>query len=150
MIPVTIQKFQAFDGALFDDAEKCEAYEAEVAAVRDMMAPLGERPDLLDYPVVQYRQHDPAVVRACRGRLVDYLRAGPLKWFFDTERYWQGIKSEDIPATSFVGRVAGDCGGPSCDAFRRFATIDEQGREWGQPYFANNYPSNSVEKKEER
>jgi hypothetical protein len=45
--------------------------------------------------------------------------------------------AEEIHPMSVAGRILSDVGGPLNTAWWRFACMDGQHREWGQPYFVN-------------
>lgn len=80
-------------------------------------------------------QHDSATLERAR---VSILKIGQR---FTTFPAWlqQTIDSPECCHPSWVGRLIDDaCPRPVKSAWFRFQCIDKQGREWGQPFYANN------------
>jgi hypothetical protein len=134
--------FIADDGSRFEDADKCGAHEALCAKLTAALAPLGARPDI-DHGT--YVKHDPEVVRGVTISILliakDALGESRISWIDDTlESLRAGsVKGDDNwKHPSWVGRLLSDHGGPLSDSWWRISCTDEHGREWDQPYFANN------------
>lgn len=125
-------KYQSAQGGIFNSQAEADASEKECALVDGIMAPIGPRPILADYPKPQFFQHDPKVVLAARVALVDHLRKGPLLWFFKDRTE----PSADWHPNGLLGRVTSEDGGWASRAFGRFGQIDDKGREWSQNYYA--------------
>lgn len=50
----------------------------------------------------------------------------------------EGVSAEKIHPMGLAGRIISDCNSPLNKIWHRFMCIDEDGREWQQPYFAAN------------
>ena len=129
----TITRFKADDGAVFDTAEKCIEHENLTKFIQGIMLDLGKR----NNSSAGWVQHDPATVIRCRVAIIELCREmgmGKAYPVFNHE------PASEIHPMSAVGRILDDTGGPTNAAWRRFSSIDEQGREHNQPYFAINGP----------
>jgi hypothetical protein len=134
----TIQKFKADDGAEFDAEDACVAYESLCAEVAEVMGTLPARPDDDGCRFSNgggYLRHDAATLGRARVAILKIAQQ------FATDPPWFQ-QSIDDPAgchPSWAGRLIDDCcPHPVKSAWYRFMCIDKQGREWGQPYYANN------------
>jgi len=131
----TITKYQANDGSEWNS--KAEAIEREslIARVAAVMAPLGEVPEAVKQGS-GWVQHDIETVLTARDGIMDLCRSMGMfegcKWRHDLGR--------DCHPLGIVGRILSEDNGPIGDAWGRFGTIDEQGREHQQPYYAINGP----------
>jgi len=126
-----VERYQAEDGTFFEDAALCVKHENLCRVVDLTMAPLGER--LANAP--GWIQHAPEVVVQCRMDIMELCREQGLAKMFPV------FLNQDAHPMSAVGRILDDIGGPLRRAWGRFATIDEQGREHNQPYYAINGPA---------
>lgn len=125
----TITMYESDDGGLFRDLGACLKRDAEVAICRAVLSPLGD----VRLEHNEYVQHDPAVVVAVRAA---FVRAAPLKTANGYAEALRAIESGATLATSLIGRLLD--AQPWDRAWGRLCCIDEQGREWNQPYFAIN------------
>ena len=122
----TITRYLAQDGSVFDTEKKCREYESLCKKVKKIMKPLGKLP--LDKGCKfangeGYIQHNPSVIEVAKSQLLalgkEYLH----------------IKEER--SFGFAGRCFDDYGVSAInDAHNRLSCCDENGREWGQQYFA--------------
>ena len=138
--------FIADDGMRYDTKAEAQVNESLTTKIARAIAPLGPRPR---DPKCEfdngggYLPHDPAVVLACRVDVVKILKVGPLKQDLDLcgePHMHQGLPLEQYHPMGWLGRVIDDSDLPRAvkDAWYRFQCIDDQGREWGQVYFALN------------
>ena len=133
-----IQKFKADDGAEFNTEAACLEYEALGAEVAEVMATLPARPndDGCRFSNGEgYLQHDAATLHRARVSILKIAQR------FASNPSWIQQTIDD-PAgchPSWAGRLIDECCSlPVSRAWYRFMCIDKQGREWGQPYYANN------------
>ena len=120
-----ITKWVADDGKEFDSKEDCAEYESIVAGCEAALAPLGSSGSALHRMFsegIGYVQHSPETVTACRAAVNDLAR-----------RLWPNASEVELPGRAWDGDI--QC--INC-AYYRLQCFDKQGREWGQPYFANN------------
>lgn len=138
----TITKYKANDGAEFNTADECSAYEAESSKIDQILAPLGILPKDEGCRFANghgYFQHEGGTVLEVQRRLAKIVQAQ----FGDDPDYKRHIDYA-IEATvpvglSFIGRLIDDaCRRPMREAWQRICCIDHNFREWGQPYFALN------------
>lgn len=102
--------------------------------VERALRPLGARP-LLEWR--QYRQHPVVAVDLVKHALVALAeRESPAIREVMEKARAQGLTNIDAHPFSIIGRILDDMGGPLNAAWGRLMCIDEQGREWPQPYFA--------------
>lgn len=129
-------QYQADDGTLFSSCEQCANYELSSYKVEAIVSKLGNKPKLSDE---QYIQHSMTTVNDVRRDLCMLANSvWAHKWFVQT--------AED-PSThsSWAGRLISEMDNPKLNAaWYRIMCIDSLGREWQQPYFANNTPSDAV------
>lgn len=129
-----ITKFKADDGAEFDTEAKCIEYEALAAEVAEVVSILPARPDDDGCQFSNgsgYLQHDAAQLKKARDAL---LRIG-MRYMTNPPWFQQTRDGEAHP--SWAGRLMDECPRPLSRAWYRFQCCDIQGREWGQPYYAN-------------
>jgi hypothetical protein len=123
-----INRYEAKDGRLFTDQSSCIKWELLIDDCSDTMKLFGSEPP----PNGQgYVQHDPATVLEVKTRLLKI--AYP---YFK----WHDVFRAD-PATvhpmGIAGRIISDSDiSPIRHAWNRLCCIDDQSREWDQPYFA--------------
>lgn len=136
-----IQKFKADDGAEFNTEAECAAYEALCAEIDEVMATLPARPDDSGCHFSNgygYLQHDAETLERAR---VSILKIGKRFISSPSSPPWlqQTIDNPDGCHPSWAGRLIDEaCPRPVGVAWYRFQCIDKQGREWGQPFYANN------------
>ena len=131
-----ITKFKAIDGKEFTSETKCLKYELLIKRVDEIMALLPPIPkdDNCNYGNGGgYVKHDKAKLRNAQIQLLEIC-----KEYIDHKWIQQTIDDETVHS-SYVGRLLDDYGiRPLNDAWFRFSCVDNQYREWGQPYFAIN------------
>lgn len=129
-----ITQYKADDGSIWAKSEDAAKRDAEHAKMETVMRPLGARyddPRNCDYQNGDgYVQHDPDTVRRVKTALIELSRPLlPTGW---AERQTKPLV--EIGADWFNRFI--DDSGPVSRAWSRLNTIDGQGREWGQPYYA--------------
>lgn len=130
-------QYQADDGTLFSSREQCANYELSSSKIDAIVSKLGTKPNLNDEQYVQHSMSDVNYVRRELCLLANSVWEH--KWFIQT--------AEDPFTHSYwAGRLISEMDNPKLNAaWYRIMCIDSNGREWQQPYFANNTPSNPVE-----
>ena len=123
-----VTKYRAIDGSEWDTADQAMDRDNLCAAVADAIAELGEPLSSAFFGGGGYRQHDLATVLSAKQRIVRLAKIHTGHGVFDHP-------AADIHPFSIAGQILDDVGGPLRKAWRRFMCIDDQGREWGQPYF---------------
>lgn len=113
-----ITVYEARDKSRWDKQSDCLIRDAMFNEALAITEPLGVRPTLSEF---QFKQHEPSAVSKART-------------VFET------LAMKHFGTTN--GRVVSDMDSPISTAMNRLDCIDEQGREWQQPYFARNTPSN--------
>jgi hypothetical protein len=132
-----ITKYAAADGAEFTSADACIAYEALAAEVAEIMATLRARPDDdADCNFSNghgYLQHDPEMFYRARLSLLKLAQR------YTTFRWIQESIDDPTVHPSWAGRIISEaCPRPLYAAWARLSCVDDQFREWGQPFYANN------------
>lgn len=132
-----VNKYESTDGLTFESAESCMKHEEGLFACAKIMIDLPERPDDINFSNGEgYVQHDIELALTVRNELLSLA-----KTHYD-HRAFDEVKEYGLEARgSIVGRLIDDAC-PSCikDAWYRFMCIDNNGREWGQPYYASKPP----------
>lgn len=132
----SITKYVSEDGVEFDNEQACAAYEKTCAQVRAVMAPLGIKPDLPGCGFANgdgYLQHRPTVVASVRADLLAIADSiMPHRWFKESA-------ADPSVHPSWAGRMIDEMQGKCLrEAWYRFMCMTPDGREYGQPYYANN------------
>lgn len=119
-------KYVADDGTEFDSDLQAARHENMCDLVAQALAPLGKR----NKSTKGWVQHNPETVRQASRQ---FLRVCKTFNFVDS------FKTEFHPRSS-VGKIVSEGPVVLTLAWNRFASIDAQGREHNQPYFAINGP----------
>jgi hypothetical protein len=94
-----------------------------------------------------YVQQNATAVIRCKEMLFAIAnQEGVLKWWIDRQKQDHGRSDFDLIHTthaSWFGRMLDGGHDPLGRAYSRLCSIDDQNREWNQPYFALN-PSEGV------
>lgn len=131
----TITKFKAIDGKTFNSQSECLDYENLINTINNIMKKLPALPnDSIDFTNGDgFIQHDKNILRSVQVNLLEVI-----KKYIKHNWVQQTIDDENVHP-SYVGRLIDDYGlNPLNDAWYRFMCIDKFGREWGQPFYANN------------
>lgn len=134
-----IAKWKADDGAEFNDEAACAAYESLCAEVAGVMARLPPRPDDAGCRFSNghgYLKHDPVV---WLGVQRDIARIGRRSFTDEcATRHFNFVIDGDKPlGHTMIGRFIDDgCPRPVYRAWSRLMCVDQEYREWGQPYYA--------------
>lgn len=135
-----ITKYKAIDGSEWRTEKEAMSREALFAEIESVMAPLAGSLAIAGFDSDQFYQHEAKTVIACRVAILALAARE-----FPTFDVFRHKPPEEVRPLSIAGRILDDCGGPLNRAWARFARIDDLGREWQQPYFANNTPANPVQ-----
>jgi hypothetical protein len=134
----SVTMYRSTDGAVWPTQAQAEASEALCAAVNDAMSPLVPPTAAHEAAMrggAAYVRHDPARLLEARAALLKVAaRALP---------YWAETRPElfnrpDVALShNVLGRIISDCDGvkPLARAWGRLLCIDEEGREWEQPWY---------------
>ena len=136
----SITKYRAEDGSEWSTPEQAIEREKAIAEVRAAMTPLGEHPGSTAFTNGDgFIQHDKANVLKARFALYDLAKAGPLKsWIEDQKTIFGKTDYQmavEVHPSWFQRMLDGGCD-PLYRAYCRILCIDDQCREWGQPYYA--------------
>ena len=134
MMPVT--RFRANDGSEHQTPEAAKERDAVVAAIHEVEAPLGQRLDDCKFTNGGgYVQHDPKAVRQVTVNLLRLAVIEMPRWAADRPEMFNAAT---FRPGGFLGRLLDDSRSPLYRLYCRLWCIDEQNREWGQPYYAAN------------
>jgi hypothetical protein len=126
-----ITLYQAVDGTNWPTEAEALKRDALCLHVDVAMALLRPRPTDAGFDNGNsYVQQESGPWLAAKRHIVDLALAATRHAVFAND-------AEDIHPQSVAGRILSDIGGPLNSAWWRFACIDSQYREWGQPYFVN-------------
>ena len=127
-----VTKYLASDGREFESEDECRKHEAFAGIIAGVMSNIGPERNL---PHGCWIQRDRQACLRAKRRLVEIARTQ-----YDPERYPVFKNDADaIHPCSAAGRILTDSSGPLSDAWTRLMRIDfATGREYDQPYFANN------------
>jgi len=132
----TVTKYEATDGAQFDNMQDCIAHEDLCKEIDSIMSTLPVRPNNphnCDFENGHgYVQHKAEVFYDVREKLLNIAnRIYKHKWFD------QSIKDKSVHP-GWAGRIIGETSRPLSKAWYRIMCTDKKFREWGQPYYADN------------
>lgn len=136
-----VTKYEAIDGTQWATEQQAVRHENLVLTVKGIMVKLPE----LDISGHNFYQHIPADVLSVQVTLAKlaFIAIGN-----DQDRHhYDAVINADKPMGlySLIGRFLDDCGGPISRAWTRLMRIDSKFREWEQPYYAINTPTDAVE-----
>lgn len=126
--------YVADDGSEYESEPAAKRHNRLLVQIRAALVPLG--PKIKDRASEfanghGYRQHDLAdVMKAKEAFIAICKRQVP-------DKVWDA-PVRDIHPMGFAGRLLDDSSPTLYASWHRFMCIDDQGREWGQPYFALN------------
>ena len=129
----TIQKYEANDGSVWDTETECLAHESLCERIRNVMKafpPLPKNDGCSFANGGGYIQLSEPIVTKVREQLLDLIGEKVThKWVQES----RGGKKHP----SWVHRLLSDCEiTPLSKAWYRICCVDDQWREWGQPYYA--------------
>jgi hypothetical protein len=133
--------YETESGKRFDTEKECMDYEALEDHVDVIMSELTPRPEGCNFTNGHgYIQHKPSVLRFVKVSLLKLV---------DIDHNWirQTINEPDNCHISYAQRIIDEYHKykPISKALWRIACVDDDFREWGQPYYANN-PGEAKEK----
>lgn len=135
-----VTEYVANDGSRFRSKSECESHENEVALVAPTLAKLPVTPGLGNDEFVQ---HDKELLLRCKRNLFALV----LVKYGDRYTEWKQWNADKVHPASVVGRVMSESDGQIAKAWNRLAFYNfDLGREYNQPYFANN-PSEATREK---
>ncbi len=132
-----VVKYQANDGSLFDDEATASSHDKFLAALKTLEATLPPLPQNDGCSFANgdgYIQHDSATVRAYKQAILRLAAERKLGFKFAE---WVD-HPDDVHPHGVVGRILSDGDRHLYKAWYRMMCMDDQLREWGQPYFALN------------
>lgn len=135
-----VQRYKAEDGTEFATADEAIRRDQLLADIAFALLPIGEQPERGFSNGEGYIQHEAEAVLRVKSELVRLARR-ELRGDFPILR----VPPAEIHNHSFMGRLLDECSRPLYRAWWRLMCIDEQHREWGQPYFALN-PDKGVQR----
>jgi len=135
--PVT--RYQANDGAIFKTEADALKRDSIIEQVKEAMRFLPELPKDKNCDFANgagYYQHDPKDIVKTKKLLLEVFKSNG---FAD---HWTGLKNAEceewqVHPSFFLRMLDGGCA-PLEFAYSRLYKIDELGREFGQPFYANN------------
>lgn len=135
MRPVT--QYEASDGSIWHTESDALFRDTLCEKVKKAMTPLGDRPELPHCGFENgdgYYQHAQSEVRRAKENLLALVKE--YGW------EWEGLKNAKCPqidvGADWFARILDGCQQvPLTRAYGRLMCIDNQGREWGQPYFTS-------------
>ncbi len=134
-----IQVYEADDRSRWNTAEEAIERDFLIKKVELATAPLGVQDESTDFVNGKgYYQHSEVAIATTR-RALWILTAPKLESWINTQKEKYGRSEEEIAALHPSGalRMLDGSHRPLEGAWTRFLCIDEQGREWGQPYYVN-------------
>jgi hypothetical protein len=132
-----ITKYQANDGSEWDTEDGAIQRDQMIEEVDRIMEPLGKRPTGHG-EFVQRDLRTVTIITAALFEIAD--RDGVLKWWIDGQRKAHGRTTRQLihyTHPSWFLRMLDGNHDPLERAYGRLCCIDKRGREWDQPYFAN-------------
>ena len=134
-----ITKYLADDGSEHNDACDCLDHESNCKKATAIISQLPERPEGCEYTNGSgYIQHDKVIFQQVKKEFLEFC-----KKYTNHEWIQQSIDDPNIDP-SWPGRILGECLPNSIHRlWHRFSCTDTLDREWGQPYYVNNYPSDA-------
>jgi hypothetical protein len=130
----TITKYIADDGMEFINATDCAEHEHNLGLALGIMSLLPKRPESCDFSNGNgYIQHDKDRLLSVRNDFLEFCkRYSDHKWIQET------IDKGFDAHPSWAGRILSECLPRSIyKHWHRLSCIDNQFREWGQPYYAD-------------
>lgn len=130
-----IIKYESIDGSEWTDPNKAAERDALCLKVEAAMQPLGDVPQGVR-DGKGWLQHDLETVNRSKDDILEICRA---EGFAENFKAFKN-RGRDCHPLCIIARILDDNEGPIRNAWRRFAQIDEQGREHQQCFYA--YSSN--------
>lgn len=130
----SIIQYKAKDGRIFNNEENCLTYEQQLDKIEKIMSGLFDRPDSCDFinggGYIQQEKNnvDKAIIDLVKASGVCDHIANSLEFNKNPFTYRNGI----------IGRYLDDNDSFICKHWLRFRCMDDNYREYGQPYFASN------------
>jgi hypothetical protein len=125
----TVTKFETSNGTRFSNEKDADHYEHYLEFKRGFEAILGKPITNLDFLNGDgFIQHSPVAVREMKK----LLHAAASNWLN------RNSKSKETYSEGWIGRYLNDSDSPYYTLWSRLQCIDDQNREWGQPYYALN------------
>jgi hypothetical protein len=129
-----IIKWQADDGREFQEETECKAYESLCGEVASIMATFPAHPKNDGCRFANghgFIQLSEVVVKEVRNKLLDLISG-------EINHRWVEESRDMSVHPSYVARLVGETGlRPLYNAWNRITCVDDQWREWGQPYYAS-------------
>ena len=136
-----VTKYEACDGSQWNKREQAVVHERLISTIDGVMSKLPK----LDISGHNFYQHVPADVLSVQATLAQlaFIAIGDDQ----DKHHYDAVVYADKPmgAYSIIGRFISDHGGPLNGAWCRIMRIDEQFREWEQPYYTHHTPDDATE-----
>ena len=128
-----VKRYQAEDGRIFDNAEDAVKHDAKCATVKELaklLKPIPENDGCAFANGSGFVRQDPLKVQEYKRQIM--LLGKDLHCNMEK----RAANPIEVHPQSIVGRILSDCDNVLYGAWRRVMCMDDQFREWGQPYFA--------------
>ena len=137
----TLTIYEASDGSRHETEVSCLKYEAVIKEVADVMSKLRPRPSDDGCAFSNghgYLQHPKDAFLGAQRELLRIARRSFRADEF-REHFEHALQADAPVGLRFVSRAISECcPAPVDGAWRRLCCVDQQFREWGQPYYALN------------
>lgn len=131
----SVIRYKATDGTTWDTEAKADERDRKLAWIARVMAPLRPRPDDMGFANGRgYVQQSPPTVAMVKAAL---FREAAIEqaWYFNDHRGAHDPEGVN-PRSHILGRILDDSRSVFYTPWCRLMCIDAQGREWGQPCYA--------------
>lgn len=134
----SITTYQTEDGHRYDSEARARKHEELTEAVRRVFQPLEvQKPGDFSFTSGSgYYQHAPSTVRMVKRSLIELTRPHLREWM-DRQEIEYGYNLMDVHPSWFSRMLDGGCP-PLEKGWGRLWCFTDDGREYGQPYYANN------------
>lgn len=129
-----VKQYQSEDGELFNSELDCINYENLISAIEGIDSRLPKLPkkDNSNFSNGEdYLQHDSEIIKKA---MIDLLKISDI-----SKEYWNEPEFLNSPFDcrfGIIGRIIGDSDSPIHSLWFRFMCMDDNYREYGQPYYA--------------
>ncbi len=129
-----VLKYESKDGNFFDSSEDCKNYEGLISKVAEIMGRLKPRPDNCSFSNGEGSvEQGKTLTRECMNDILELCRG-----YIKDETLNSCLACTDLNPRGNIGRLINENCPPSiASAWYRFMSINSEGFEKGQPYFAS-------------
>lgn len=137
-----ISKFAAKDGVEFATECECLGYEDACSDIDQIISMLPEKPNTCEFSNGGgYIQHEMESFMKTRNAYLEYVKV-----YTDHKWIQQSIDMGIDAHPSWIARISECFPDYIAKKWYRFQCVDDQFREWGQPFYADN-PSDAEQKR---